>query len=261
MEDILLLLLLLNEDENCENRNRARHLKSLRDDSNPFSLSENTFVQNFRLTREICRRLIDELAPNDNQKTSLPLTVRVLAAVNFFGHGSYQKCVGNNVNLPMSQSSLSRSVRAVAKLIVKVKGGEIKFPSSIEEETFIKTGFFRKFGIKSTMGAIDCTHIAIIAPPSNNVERPLNLYLNRKGFYSINVEAVCDHRLCFTLVNSKFSGATHDSGIWATSDLREHLIRQHTNTTERILASWRSRLSSRTVAFNTRGTLVLQETA
>ncbi|XP_050336478.1 putative nuclease HARBI1 [Bactrocera neohumeralis] len=132
----------------------------------------------------------------------------------------------------MSQSSLSRSLRAVAKLIVKVKGGEIKFPSSIEEETFIKTGFFRKFGIKSTIGAIDCTHIAIIAPPSNNVERPLNLYLNRKGFYSINVEAVCDHRLCFTFVNAKFPGATHDSGIWATSDLREQLIRQHTNTSE-----------------------------
>ncbi|XP_050339006.1 putative nuclease HARBI1 [Bactrocera neohumeralis] len=132
----------------------------------------------------------------------------------------------------MSQSSLSRSLRAVAKLIVKVKGGEIKFPSSIEEETFIKTGFFRKFGIKSTIGAIDCTYIAIIAPPSNNVERPLNLYLNRKAFYSINVEAVCDHRLRFTFINAKFPGATYDSGIWATSDLREDLIRQHTNTSE-----------------------------
>ncbi|XP_018804600.1 PREDICTED: uncharacterized protein LOC108978665, partial [Bactrocera latifrons] len=91
--DILLLLLFLNEDENCENRNRARHLKFLRDDSNPFSLSENIFMKNFRLTREICRSLIDELAPHDNQKTSLPLTVRVLAALNFFGRGSYQKCV------------------------------------------------------------------------------------------------------------------------------------------------------------------------
>lgn len=49
--------------------------------------------------------------------------------------------------------------------------------------------FLRKFCIKSIIGAIGCTHIAIIAPPSKNVKRPLNVYSNRKGFYSINVEA------------------------------------------------------------------------
>ncbi|XP_049312592.1 putative nuclease HARBI1 isoform X2 [Bactrocera dorsalis] len=229
MEEDILLLLLLEEEENLENRDRARYFRSLRDSTDPFALSESEFMKNFRLPRDICRSLIDDLRPHDQQKTSLPLTIRVLATLNFFGHGSYQKCVGNNCNLPMSQSSLSRSMRAVAKLIVKVKGEEIKFPSSTEEENIVRTGFFTKYGIKSTIGAIDCTHVAIIAPASNNIERPLGLYLNRKGFYSINVEAVCDHRLCFTFLNAKFPGATHDSGIWATSDLREHLIRQHTN--------------------------------
>lgn len=30
----------------------------------------------------------------------------------------------------------------------------------------------------------------------------------------------------------KFPSATHDSGIWSTSDLREHLIRQHNDMSE-----------------------------
>ncbi|XP_017472938.1 PREDICTED: putative nuclease HARBI1 [Rhagoletis zephyria] len=211
-EEMLLLLLLWEEEEHEQNRDRSRYLRSLRDASDPFSLSENVFMQHFRLTRQLCRSLINDLEPHDDQNTSLPLTVRVLAVLNFFGNGSYQKCVGNNCNLPMSQSSFSRSLRAVTKLITRVKGGEIKFPSSIEEETIIKTGFFRKFGIKSTVGAIDCTHIAIVAPPSNNVERPLNLYLNRKGFYSINVEAVSYnffdkynlYEFCFVGMRSSF---------------------------------------------------------
>lgn len=35
-------------------------------------------------------------------------------------------------------------LRAVAKLVVQVKGEEIKFPPSAEEETFIKTGYVIK---------------------------------------------------------------------------------------------------------------------
>lgn len=50
--------------------------------------------------------------------------------------------------------------------------------------------FHQQFNIKGTVGAIDCTHIAIVAPPSNDAANPTNLYMNRKGFYSINVEAV-----------------------------------------------------------------------
>ncbi|XP_067648044.1 putative nuclease HARBI1 [Eurosta solidaginis] len=218
-EDLLLLLLLCEDEENEENRDRSRYLKSLRDASNPFALSENVFVQHFRLTRSLCRRLIDDLEPHDDQQTSLPITIRILSVLNFFANGS--------------------SLKSVANLIVRVKGSEIEFPRTVEEEYIVKTGFFRKFGIKSTIGAIDCTHIAIVAPPSNNVERPLSQYLNRKGYYSINVEAVCDHRLRFTFLNANFPGATHDSGIWATSDLREYLIRKHNaSSTSNQRESW-----------------------
>ncbi|XP_067633742.1 putative nuclease HARBI1 [Eurosta solidaginis] len=238
-EDLLLLLLLCEDEENEENRDRSRYLKSLRDASNPFALSENVFVQHFRLTRSLCRRLIDDLEPHDDQQTSLPITIRILSVLNFFANGSYQTCVGNNYTMPMSQASFSRSLKSVANLIVRVKGSEIEFPRTVEEENIVKTGFFRKFGIKSTIGAIDCTHIAIVAPPSNNVERPLSQYLNRKGYYSINVEAVCDHRLRFTFLNANFPGATHDSGIWATSDLREYLIRKHNaSSTSNQRESW-----------------------
>lgn len=134
-------------------------------------MNERTFVKNFCLTCEICRCLIDELAQHDNQKTSLQLIVSVLAALNFLGHGLYQKCVGNNVHLPISQSCLSRSLRAVAELIVKVKEGELRIPSSIEEENLEYRAQL------SVLILLFLLHHQI-------------LYLNRKGFYSINVEAV-----------------------------------------------------------------------
>ncbi|XP_054091718.1 putative nuclease HARBI1 [Zeugodacus cucurbitae] len=83
-----------------------------------------------------------------------------------------------------------------------------------------KRGFYMKFGI----GAIDCAHIGIVSPPSTDPSTPLSLFMNRKGFYSLNVEAVCDHRLLFTAVNARYPGSCHDSGIWTTSPTRLHLI-------------------------------------
>lgn len=40
------------------------------------------------------------------------------------------------------------------------------------------------------IGAVDCTHVAIVAPPTDDPVRPGLAYLNRKGFYSLNVQTV-----------------------------------------------------------------------
>lgn len=50
--------------------------------------------------------------------------------------------------------------------------------------------FYREFGVQGTIGAIDCTHVAIMTPSSADTQNPQRLYMNRKGFYSVNVEAV-----------------------------------------------------------------------
>ncbi|XP_050339989.1 putative nuclease HARBI1 [Bactrocera neohumeralis] len=116
----------------------------------------------------------------------------------------------------------------ICKLVVKRKHGEVRFPNSVEEYNRIKTGFYSKFGIKGVIGAIDCTHVGIIAPALSNTVVPHD-YMNRKGYYSINVEAVCDDELIFRHVNAKFPGSCHDSGIWTTSPARIKFIREHSD--------------------------------
>ncbi|XP_049302219.1 putative nuclease HARBI1 [Bactrocera dorsalis] len=102
----------------------------------------------------------------------------------------------------MSQPSVSRALHFISKLIVDVKGSEICFPSSAQDVSDTKKGFYTKFGIKGTIGAIDCTHIGIVSPSSTDATTPLSLFMNREGFYSLNVEAVCDHRLLFKARNT-----------------------------------------------------------
>ena len=47
----------------------------------------------------------------------------------------------------------------------------------------------------------------------------IQLYRNRKGFFSINVQAVCDSDLKFTNIIARWPGSVHDSRIFNNSRL------------------------------------------
>ncbi|XP_017478355.1 PREDICTED: uncharacterized protein LOC108368101 [Rhagoletis zephyria] len=169
---------------------RRRLLKSMRDKSDPFSMEDVIFLQMFRFPKSLCRALIEELEPNDVQKSNMPFTLRFLACLYFYSHRSYQKCVGNSYSISMSQASVSRALHFISKIIVDVKAGEVRFPSTLQEVAEVKRGFYTKFGIKGTIGAVDGTYIGIISPTTTDARTPVSLFMNRKGFYSTNVEAL-----------------------------------------------------------------------
>lgn len=50
--------------------------------------------------------------------------------------------------------------------------------------------FFNKFGFPGIIGVIDCTHIAIVPPNSEDNLYPEHVYVNRKGYHSINTQLV-----------------------------------------------------------------------
>ncbi|XP_063788677.1 uncharacterized protein LOC134944072 [Pseudophryne corroboree] len=74
-------------------------------------------------------------------------------------------------------------------------------------------GFVQR-GYPQCAGAIDGTHIPIIAPRDNPAD-----YYNRKGWHSIVLQAVVDHKYCFTDVYIGWPGRAHDARVLANSDL------------------------------------------
>lgn len=64
------------------------------------------------------------------------------------------------------------------------------------------------------IGSIDGSHIKIVAPRNNS-----NSYVNRKGFHSLLLQAVCDHRMLFTDVYAGEVGSLHDYTLYKRSEL------------------------------------------
>lgn len=58
---------------------------------------------------------------------------------------------------------------------------------------------------------MDCTQIPIQDPGGENGE----LFHNRKGYCSINVQVVCDEKFQITTTVARWPGSTHDSHVCA----------------------------------------------
>ena len=109
---------------------------------------------------------------------------------------------------------MCRIIYRVSREIAKNKKHFIKFPLG-EESQLIKQTFRFSNEIPGVVGCIDCSHIPIISPGGENAE----LYRNRKGYFSLNVQAVCDIKLMFTNIVCRWPGSTHDSRIFDISAL------------------------------------------
>ncbi|CAG2251641.1 unnamed protein product [Mytilus edulis] len=88
--------------------------------------------------------------------------------------------------------------------------------------------FRRINGFPQVGGAIDGTHIPIVAPRDNPAD-----YYNRKGWYSMVCQAVVDANYCFTNVYVGWPGRVHDARIFSNSDIYRQgengeLFPQHT---------------------------------
>ena len=79
--------------------------------------------------------------------------------------------------------------------------------------------------LKNCVGALDGIAVGILDPAHGAVPNPPTYY-NRKGFFSLNVQAMCDSEYRFLYVSSVNPGSTHDSTAFGMSSLCRMLFRE-----------------------------------
>ena len=100
----------------------------------------------------------------------------------------------------------------VCKAIVRHLMDEfIKIPSGQKAQEVMEA-FEEKKGYLGVIGAIDGTHIPIKAPKQN-----LEHYINRKGFFSVQLQVICDPDLFITDVFCGYPCSVHDARVFRHS--------------------------------------------
>lgn len=217
--------------QQMERENQLRQLREehrrLRDISDPFSLPDIHFIHLYRVNKDLVNHLFQELRQYMDiayRTSRVNYQQRILIALRFYATGNYQRGVGQEYLLAVSQPIVSRAVEEVSRILVlHFSNNWIQFPNA-ERRNSIKRIFFEYCGVPGVAGAVDCTHVNILAPTQEE-----HAYINWKGYHSINVQLICDEDLNISNVNARFPGSCHDAYIWRQSAIRNILEQSYLN--------------------------------
>ena len=113
----------------------------------------------------------------------------------------------------ISKAAGSKIIKQVSRAVAELNQQYVNFPNTEEERNAVAQKFHNISKFPRVLGAIDCTHVRIQSPGGEDAE----IFRNRKGFFSINVQAVCDADLRIQSIVARWPGSAHDSIIYQNS--------------------------------------------
>lgn len=181
-------------------------------------LDDLEFFTRFRLQKNTVRQLLQQIEGDIKSLTMrnnalLPST-KLLLTLRLYATGS-MLIVGADFS-GVSKTSACMAIKKVSESIARLKDRYIRMPRTIQERQELQRTFYNVARFPHVIGAIDCTHVKIQSPGGDNAE----LYRNRKGFFSWNVQTVCDAQLRILDIVARWPGSTHDQTIFNNSRIK-----------------------------------------
>lgn len=211
------------DNSSDEEENEFPRIRTFRPRKNPFDdFDDVDFKDRFRLSKNSVTFLLQEIIDRIHQplhRRNMPVSPinQLLVTLRFYATGNIQLGIGDYFNI--SQSTICRIIPRITRLICDLSQNYIKLPRTQEAQRNIAENFYKIAGFPGIIGALDCTHIRIESPGGEQAE----LFRNRKGYFSINVQAVCDADLIIRDIVARWPGSVHDMTIFNDSILRARL--------------------------------------
>ncbi|XP_051165640.1 putative nuclease HARBI1 [Leptopilina boulardi] len=176
------------------------------------------FVRRFRLSKNTVNELLieiqDQLQSATQRNHAISPIIQVLLTLRYYATGSHFIAAGDFSGV--SKSSAHRIVHRVTAAIARLAPDVIKLPASPQEISATQIDFYAIARFPRVIAAFNCTHIKVQSFGGNEAE----IFRNRKGYFSINVQATCDANLKFSNIVARWPGSAHDATILNNSRLR-----------------------------------------
>lgn len=229
----------IEEIENIDGENiRAIRVpkRYIRDGENPFEFYDDTeFKRRFRFSKEsilygILPKIEENLTKINNRGLPISPAIQLLICLRFYASASFQIVLGDTIAL--SQPTVSRIIFRVSALLASLIGEIVKMPTTQERRSennqlFRTLGYGDgEIGLPGIDGAIDCTHVHLVHTKFHGINE---MYRNRKGYFSLNVQTVVGPRMEFLDIVPEYPGSQHDSRIFQNSRLYTRYMKGQLN--------------------------------
>ncbi|KAG6920367.1 hypothetical protein G0U57_021268, partial [Chelydra serpentina] len=157
---------------------------------------ESQWLRNFQMRKgtflELCELLSPALKRQDTRmRAALTIQKRVAIALWKLATPDSYRSVANQFGV--GKSTVGVAVMQVAKAIVDLLLSKVVTLGNVQ----VIIDGFAAMGFPNCGGAIDGTHIPILGPDHQGSQ-----YINRKGYFSMVLQALADHKGRFTNIES-----------------------------------------------------------
>lgn len=178
------------------------------------SFSAGDFVNRFRMDKQTFENLLSDLSGLSNfrrKRWALSREEKLLMTLRFYATGSLQTVIGDFGGV--SKSTVSRAIHEVTDVICALRSEWIKW---FEDSISAKARFYNIASFPGVIGCLDCTHVRLQRPSVANADD----FINRKGYYSINTQVICDSQLRIVDIVCRWPGSVHDSRVFHNSSVK-----------------------------------------
>ncbi|XP_011705880.1 PREDICTED: putative nuclease HARBI1 [Wasmannia auropunctata] len=215
--------------EESENDQQQRRRRKFKHRINYFEeLDDVDFKMRFRLNKQSVLLVLEEIRGEleflTNRNHAVSPMEQLLLTLRIYATGLFLITMGDFSGV--STTSAHYIIHRVSAAIARLRPRYIQFPSTEEKIRKEQLCFYNIAAFPRVIGCMDCTHVHTCG---ENAE----LFRNRKDYFSLNVQAVCNSNLEITNVVARWQGSVHDSTIFnnsrlpksghAMEDWREHI--------------------------------------
>ena len=160
----------------------------------------------------LCRDMEASLASSDHAvRVIVDVQKQVAITLYLLASSAEYKTIGNLFGV--GKSTVYSIVHKVCEAIYEdLLNVYVKFRTGDELKNVVRV-YEESWGFLNCGGAINGTHIPIIAPSESHGD-----YLNRKDYYSLIMQGVCDNKYIFRDINIGWPGRVHDARVFVNSE-------------------------------------------
>ncbi|CAM5150761.1 unnamed protein product [Natator depressus] len=189
---------------------------------------DSQWLQNFRMRKATFMELCELLSPalkrrNTKMRPALTVEKQVAIALWKLAMPDCYQSVENKFG--MGKSTVGVAVIQVAKAISDLLLTRVATLGNVQ----VIVDGFAAMEFPNCGGTIDGTHIPILAP-----DHLANKYINHKGYFSMVLQALVDHKGRFTNINVEWLGKVHDARIFRNFGLLKQLQDGTTSQTRKL---------------------------
>ena len=166
--------------------------------------TDESFKSHFRVSRTLCEEILILFARPVCNQTDLPPEHQVLLSLWIIGNLDSFREVADQFGV--TKSTAWEVFMGFCSMCASRVSEFVTWPDDLAKT---KAEFENMAGFPGVVGCVDGSYIPIPVPRDHGQR-----YINRKGFASMNLLAVCDSSLKFTFVNVGWPGSVHDARVY-----------------------------------------------